>query len=375
MIDQKWSASDMLKAWDRNGDRQIQRMEFRIAINQMGIDVSHVKVDALFDKIDLDAGGSIDEAELRQSAKLMHDAATAARSEHSVAAARLEYCRERLKLVEACYEPAMEVEAAHVAHRTLCDSRCTPLDARVGEALSLLNQWWSLAELASKWDSDGSGCINRADFVRRVRLYKNSGQVRIDGSSAEAEEQLAQLYESLRKRLSEHGAVNGAADEADEPLSIIAMIEAMVAAAKGMPSRIADALKEISRLEAAALEVQAKLSALDVAEKIKWDDARMQECKARAEIDEAKEEQRKRREAKARQRVVAAEAKAQEELARREAAQAAIGEEARRHARRSAKLPDDERPDEYLATWMKEKSKKGKGLKGGRAKAQKQVKL
>ena len=243
MIDQKWSASDMLKAWDRNGDRQIQRMEFRIAINQMGIDVSHVKVDALFDKIDLDAGGSIDEAELRQSAKLMHDAATAARSEHSVAAARLEYCRERLKLVEACYEPAMEVEAAHDAHRTLCDSRCTPLDARVGEALSLLNQWWSLAELASKWDSDGSGCINRADFVRRVRLYKNSGQVRIDGSSAEAEEQLAQLYESLRKRLSEHGAVNGAADEADEPLSIIAVIEAMVAAAKGMPSRIADALK------------------------------------------------------------------------------------------------------------------------------------
>ena len=131
-------------------------------------------------------------------------------------------------------------------------------------------------------------------------------------------------------------------------------------------------MQEVNTTEAAALEVQAKLIAADVAEKIMWDDARMQERKARAEIEDAKKEQRKRREAKARRHAVEAEAAAKEESRRRKAAQAAIEGDVRRHARRrsNTKRPEEDHHDEYLATWMKEKRGAKKG-KGGRPKVPK----
>ena len=412
---QEWTTSDMIKAWDKNGDMQIQKMEFRVAIkNQMGNDANHVQIDALFERLDVDSGGSLDEQELRKSIKLMHDTSLAASHQRANTVAHLAYCQERLAQIERCSKPTMAAEAARERHRVLCEA--PPLEARVGQVLLALETAKppvSSAEVAANWDSDGGGRIGKASFVKEIKGYKNLGRLRVDGSNSEVEEQLNRLYESLGERL---GA---------DALPITATIEAMKVAAKEVPMKVSEAaevdrtrihishacacaipsyassqrskypaylgqpvalmfgvdplpmrVQTFATLEARALEVQATLNALDIAEKIKWDDARMQERKELAEIEKAKEEQRKRREAKALQRAAEAEAVAREKLAMREARK--VEEEAQRQmsARRSGyanKTKDGTKPEtklqpnEYLAPWMKPVPKKGREGKKGKA--------
>jgi hypothetical protein len=366
MISRKWSLSDMLKAWDKNGDLQIQRMEFRLAVKTlMGIDATHTHCDALFDKLDLDAGGSLDEAELKQSFKLMHDAARAARADHTHTSARLDYCRQRLKLLDLCEEPTRLAEAAHAVHTMLC--KTPPLDARVGQALRAASPHASVVDLAAKWDGDGTGRISLHNFLRIIKGLKNLGQLRVDGSSAEVDAQLTDLYHSLCDHLS--------AGKGDASVPIMATIKAMLDAAKEVPSRIAKAAQELARVEKVAREVQERVTTLDVAEKIKWDDARMQERRARAEIEAAREEQRRRREAKASQRAAEAEAAEQEKQARRDAQKGSIDElggKAKRVRKSSnpTRLAEEPPPPQgYLASWAMPKPVEGKGKKAKKSKA------
>ena len=228
---QEWTTSDMIKAWDKNGDMQIQKMEFRVAIkNQMGNDANHVQIDALFERLDVDSGGSLDEQELRKSIKLMYDTSLAASHQRANTVAHLAYCQERLEQIERCSKPTMAAEAARERHRVLCEA--PPLEARVGQVLLALETAKppvSSAEVAAHWDSDGGGRIGKASFVKVIKGYKNLGRLRVDGSNSEVEEQLNRLYESLGERL---GA--GA-------LPITATIEAMKAAAKEVPMKVSEA--------------------------------------------------------------------------------------------------------------------------------------
>ena len=260
---------------------------------------THERSDGLFDKFDLDGGGTLDLKELKHSIRMLLDSTSAANAQHEHTQDRAGYCKRRIGALAQLLPRALDMEAAAEGWRAQRDS--PPMDARLGQTIKSAiarrkgrgqsGASVGLNDVASKWDVDGSGRMDELAFRKQVMNYKNMGDVRIEGRSAEVTAQIDELFESLRiATADEHdgGAIATGANDghASAPtLHIMAALEKLMAAAADHEEIKAEMAEELEEATAAARRMQTDLESFDGAEKAAFEAKADQERRAQEAIE------------------------------------------------------------------------------------------
>ena len=150
--------SELIRSWDPNGDGDVSKMEFRQNVRKL-INKPDVKeVDALFDTMDEDKGGSLDTSELKAALKKWQTDAAASASDGKLRAAFSQASRGG---TEGGFD-SREYETAGDEQDRL--ERTSPLvqESEHGTAKSV-------TEVMSKWDKSGDGKLDKSEFRANVK--------------------------------------------------------------------------------------------------------------------------------------------------------------------------------------------------------------
>ena len=117
-LSKKEAVNEIMKSWDKNGDGEISRAEFRLAVNdKKGLNVqgSAAEIDALFDSFDTDKGGTLDLQELKPCLQLLQDAVGKSLGAELQASIALNVWRARVSSLAAAKATMEELDAAQDA--------------------------------------------------------------------------------------------------------------------------------------------------------------------------------------------------------------------------------------------------------------------
>jgi len=108
--------ADVVTKWDTSMDGVIDRNEFRAHVEALGVEVSSAsEIDALFDELDADGGGSLDAAEVKRALRVLQEEAEAAKvSKRSLCEQTIIACR-AAKAALASFRTRKEAEEAAAA--------------------------------------------------------------------------------------------------------------------------------------------------------------------------------------------------------------------------------------------------------------------
>jgi len=80
MINSKgWKANDVATKWDASGDGELDKKEFRQNVLKLLPDSEPAAIDAIFDRLDADGGGTLNMTEVKKALKSFQDESTAQR--------------------------------------------------------------------------------------------------------------------------------------------------------------------------------------------------------------------------------------------------------------------------------------------------------
>ena len=156
--------SDIFAILDKNGDKKITKMEFRTGIKKLDKDLAAYtteEVDALYDRMDKDHDGELVVKELGLALKELPGQARAMAAREAEALAKGQACRERAEAVVAQLEVVKVWEEA-AKELELLKVNGPPVEARLGALL--LKKNLKPTDVFAKWDADGNGAIDRAEF-------------------------------------------------------------------------------------------------------------------------------------------------------------------------------------------------------------------
>jgi len=161
--------ADIVKSMDWNRDSRISKMEFRAGIHKLcGHDIGNAEIDQLFLKIDVDASGSLDEAELKAALKgeLASRPLVEAESTRAEAQERGRHWRARAELARAAI---VAIEAIHTAEAKLEEHRLNKsLRVRMAEALHKAKMSKNYLGVAMFFDTSEDGIVSLAEFHKGV---------------------------------------------------------------------------------------------------------------------------------------------------------------------------------------------------------------
>lgn len=160
------STNKLMDEWDRNGDGELSKIEFKQAIRlSLNLKASNEEIDSLFDSFDDDGGGSLSLTELRPAIRQIHQHCRAQRDHEKLTINRKQFCETQLQALKEC-----------IASTTIWDTaRCQLAVLRSGNALEVtlgfifkqkLAQGHSFGELAEQFGGDANGFLDRDGFIR-----------------------------------------------------------------------------------------------------------------------------------------------------------------------------------------------------------------
>ena len=160
LIQKTGSVSDYVKRWDVHDAGAITKMEFRKSIRDLGMAGTDgsAEIDAVFDWIDTDHGGTLDAKEMTAAFQKIKDAAVKLKAKSASAAEKATVLRAHAALTQKAIEATMEFEAAE-ARNPLADAA---IDVRLG--MLLVKRGLKVGDLTRAWDSNGNGTIDRDEF-------------------------------------------------------------------------------------------------------------------------------------------------------------------------------------------------------------------
>ena len=171
------SNAQIVKELDINGDGSITKFEFRKTVRAIlekgGKKVDVTQIDALFDSWDKDKGGTLDTDELLFALKKINEVSK--NQKQMTAAFEAKKIAQRAIAAEAnkALETTIKWEATVAEQKAALDER--PVGARLGEWLNSKNL--KLADIMSRWDKDGSGTVDREEFIGVFKAIGFKGDV------------------------------------------------------------------------------------------------------------------------------------------------------------------------------------------------------
>ena len=129
------SIRELMRAWDLNGDGELNRVELRQAVRaDLDPSATNVEIDALFRSFDADGSGKLDLTELQPCLTALADAATAAALEIPKVRAIADGCRDRASQLQEAAAMMRDVEQRERQLRE--EAAALPLGVRLAESLA-----------------------------------------------------------------------------------------------------------------------------------------------------------------------------------------------------------------------------------------------
>ena len=176
--------SELMRDWDKNGDGDINTIEFRACVrNSLGLKSNNEEIDGWFSTVDLDGGGSLDFPELKAAFKSLRKRLGADRDEITRCREEAEEIRRKAAEVEEIAKVTQELEAAK--RRLVELEKEPPLEARLGAVMAKRNM--KAADVVSQWDRNNDKSISREEFHENVALMgvaADSAEVDARGSDS-----------------------------------------------------------------------------------------------------------------------------------------------------------------------------------------------
>jgi len=130
---------ELVRDWDRKHKGAINRIEFRMGVREdLGLAIENSAIDEWFDKIDVDKGGTLEPAELKDALRELQDAAANEQRRKVELRRKLDELGVKIDRVELLIaDTSVAIGAAFDEAEKLSDHRALPaIDAKVGEKLS-----------------------------------------------------------------------------------------------------------------------------------------------------------------------------------------------------------------------------------------------
>ena len=272
-------ATDVITSMDWNKDRRITRMEWRTGIRKLvgtkDVDVS--ETDSVFETIDLDHGGTLDEAELKTALRTLQSKGAQAADERQAVKQKAVHWRQRAEQTRAAIAALEDIDAAEAV---LAKARDSSLRARLGAALHRLHLAKNTLEVAMRFDVSGDGNIDSKEFVKGVKALVPQ----------------AEASESVDLFLEIDGDRSGSIDLNELKAAMSTMLEAALEAS----ALETKTLKGIEKLRKAAKRAQVAVQIAKIEDDAAAAEAKRAEAEAERDQQKAKEEaKRAAREAKA----------------------------------------------------------------------------
>jgi len=177
LLARKSNPKDLVQRWDRKQKGAINRMEFRQGVrDDLGLSFENKDLDEWFDRFDVDAGGTIDEAELKSALKLLQDKATEDERLREELSSQLKSVADKISRLEDMSSAMIGAQQAALDSATkLSEHRALPaIDAKIGEKLNaklksdLNEKGMELEDLHASWNvaKKVPGWMDKAEFMK-----------------------------------------------------------------------------------------------------------------------------------------------------------------------------------------------------------------
>ena len=183
LLESQVKVPEIVTSWAKRGTEPISRMGFRQNVRKMVEDSSAKEVDALFQRLDDDGGGTLDLAELKSAMRRFRDASDRVVHETEQIHREAAQMRERAAQISKVLEATRASEQADMRLEQLRSRKSA--GAKLGTILVSRNL--KVSDLVNKWDPSGDGEVDKAEFRHHVLDI---------GLQAEAEE-IDELFNSL----------------------------------------------------------------------------------------------------------------------------------------------------------------------------------
>jgi len=166
----KKETKGIFNTWDDNGNADLSKMEFRMAMRQQGLAdataVSTKHTDALFAQLDLDRGGGVDFEEFKNGIGRIKSGAQEVAQQREQSKADIERMLARAAQCEKASE-ALDLEMAGLNELEQLDSEGKAADNKVGEAI--IKSRIKPEAIQRMWDFDGDGKVTRKEALAGIR--------------------------------------------------------------------------------------------------------------------------------------------------------------------------------------------------------------
>ena len=304
--------NDLVQQWAKRGEEPISKMEFRTHIRKLLDNPDTRDIDALFDKLDDDGGGTLDVPEMRAALKKLKDAAIKAKVEETAMLERASHFTSRADAARGAVSAMEQLEAAR---RELeeCKTGKMSLRDRMGVILADKGSKSTVNETVSQWDDDGDGVISMTEFRKHVAKLTGS----VGTAAARPNGEIDQLFKELdddgsgsmdtkEMRLALTALKEDGKRVADKPKRLKKKAESCAAEAKAAQIRLhnllqEDKVREIEALERVRQEKAQKVAAEKAAREAKAaamlakmaeEDAKAAELEARINLKREADRQR-----------------------------------------------------------------------------------
>ena len=183
---------DMVRDWDKNGDEEISKIEFRQCVTgtdkkSLGMKVENAVIDAYFEVLDADGGGTLELAEMKSALKLLQKRSHAADREKAKILENAEALRANAARLNKVAAVTLESETADARVKEIEDNQS--VEAKLGAALQKRNM--KVGEVVQKWDKDGDASISKAEF------RKNVEEMGIKATNSKVKNEIENLFDSI----------------------------------------------------------------------------------------------------------------------------------------------------------------------------------
>ena len=268
LVMKKVKVGELVQTWAKRGEEPISKMEFRQHVRKLLGKPDSKQVDALFEALDEDHGGSLEVSELKSALKKLQDAASKSGEQAVGIREQAAFFRGRAAVAKEA------VDATAISEQVVRDLGALKsnrsVEARLGMLLSQKVGTMKINDVVSKWDASGDGDISKGEFRKQVKAYGLMAESwEIDGlfESLDADGGGSLDHAEMKRALKQLMDTAAAADKDMKRLQKqLAEVNASARSAQGELKKVVKLDQEAAALEAERLAKEAEEKAQKILE-------------------------------------------------------------------------------------------------------------
>ena len=168
LVAKKVNVKELVASWAKRGEEPISKTEFRQHVRKMLDKTNAKEVDALFNELDEDHGGSLDVPEIRAALKKLQNAAAKRAEELAEMRAKADHFQMRANFASKAAQLTGELERTKKELEVQKKGSNNTFGQRLG--MKLVGKGIKVGDLLLKWNDSKSGAISKGEWRKVPRL-------------------------------------------------------------------------------------------------------------------------------------------------------------------------------------------------------------